>query len=317
MTQRPAATNLGKLRRFAFAAFCAAFVGLLAGTEAPSQTTVQPQLLVSTEWLAEHLNDSDLVVVHVSRAPEGYQAGHIPGARFLNRAEVGNAQQGLANEFPPTSELITTVQRLGIGAGSRVVIYDEAAGLDAARTFVAFDYLGFGDRAALLDGQWKKWKAENRPISAEVPPVSPSSWVPRPRPELILTLDAVRKLSSPSQKAALDTNIVDARPEAQYKGEQAPQGMRAGHIPGAQCVFWQANIVSQDNPVMRPVAELRQLYQGVKPGPGNTVVTYCNTGAQASFAYFTLRYLGYNVRLYDGSIEEWSRVPDAPLETVP
>lgn len=273
------------------------------------------QMLVSTEWLAGQLNNPDVIVVHVARTPDNYQSGHIPGARFLNRAEVGNNQNGLANEFPPLNELVAAVQRLGIGEKSRVIIYEEAAGLDAARTYVAFDYMGFGDRTALLDGQWKKWKVENRPVSTETPSFPASAWTPHAHPELLLSTNAMEDLSAKAKKPGSGVSIVDARPQAQYTGEQPPEGTRAGHIPGAQCVFWQSNIVSQDNPVMRPVAELRNLYKGISVGPNDTVATYCNSGGQASFAYFSLKYLGYNVRFYDGSMQDWSRTKDAPVET--
>jgi thiosulfate/3-mercaptopyruvate sulfurtransferase len=289
-------------------------VAVATGAQAQGQPATQTQLLVSTDWLAGQLNDPGLVIVHVARTPDAYNAGHIPGARFLSRAEVGNDQGALANELPPVSELIATVQRLGINEKSRVVIYEEAAGLDASRVFVAFDYMGFGDRTALLDGQWKKWKAENRPVSTETPRVAASTWTPKVRPDLVVNLAAVRELSMKAKDPGSSVSIVDARPEVQYSGEQTPNGMRAGHIPGSQCVFWQANIASPDNPVLRPVAELRQLYKDVKAGPDKTVVTYCNSGGQASFAYYALRYLGYNVRLYDGSMQDWSRSPDAPLE---
>jgi thiosulfate/3-mercaptopyruvate sulfurtransferase len=308
--------NRLKIQRIALTgAFWILAIGAAAIAQAQTQPTPREQLLVSTDWLMGQLDNPDLIVVHVARTPDGYRSGHVPGARFLNRAEVGNDRNGLSNEFPPEDELVAAVQRLGIGETSRVIVYDEAAGLDAARAFVAFDYLGFGDRTALLDGQLKKWKAENRSLSTETPAVRASAWTPSAHPELLLNAKAMQDLSAKAKSEGSGVDIVDARPEAQYKGEQASTGIRAGHIPGAQCVFWQANIASQENPVMRPIEELRELYKGIAHGPNNTVATYCNSGGQASFSYFALRYLGYNVRFYDGSMQDWSRTEGAPVET--
>jgi thiosulfate/3-mercaptopyruvate sulfurtransferase len=290
---------------------------VIAGAQAPvTWPAVHSEVLVSSEWLASHLSDPNVVVVDVARTTDVYSAGHIPGARLLARKDVGDDRNGLSNEFPPVKELVASIQKLGVGENSRVVLYDEAAGLDAARAFVAFDYAGYGGRAAILDGQWKRWKAENRPVTAEKPPVTASTWAPKPRTEILARLDNVRELSEKAEKPGASVSLVDARPDAQYKGEQKQEGIaRPGHIPGAQCIFWQKNIVSQENPVMRPVDELHDLYAAAGLDPKNEVVTYCTTGGQASFEYFALRYLGYKVRFYDGSYEEWNAAPGTRVET--
>lgn len=297
----------------AFIAMAAAIAGAQAPVKWPA---VHSEVLVSGEWLAAHLNDPKVIVVDVARSPDTYNAGHIPGARLLARKDVGDDRNGLQNEFPPMNELVASIQKLGVGEKSRVVLYDEAAGLDAARAFVAFDVAGYGGKAAILDGLWKRWKADNRPVSAEKPTVKASTWVPKPKTEIVAHLASVKELSEKAEKPGANVALVDARPDAQYKGEQKQEGIaRPGHIPGAQCIFWQKNIVSQDNPVMKPVDDLHQLYASAGLDPKNEVVTYCTTGGQASFEYFALRYLGYKVRFYDGSYEEWNAAPGTRVET--
>jgi thiosulfate/3-mercaptopyruvate sulfurtransferase len=113
-------------------------------------------MLVTTDWLAGNLSDPKVVVLHVADTPQGYSAGHIPGARFVKWDDIAATRDGIPNELPPTEALVSVVRRLGIEEKSRVVIYDEDGGLYAARLYVTLDYLGLGERAALLDGHWKK-----------------------------------------------------------------------------------------------------------------------------------------------------------------
>jgi thiosulfate/3-mercaptopyruvate sulfurtransferase len=108
--------------------------------------------------------------------------------------------------------------------------------------------------------------------------------------------------------------LIDARPVEEYTGAKPGDGVpRGGHIPGAVNVFWRQNLQSRENPVLRSVAELRKLYEEAGALPGRTLVTYCRTGGQASHAYFTLKYLGYDVIMYDGSFFEWSNTQGTPI----
>ena len=285
----------------------------------PAAPKVRRDMLVSTAWLAAHLQQPDLVVVQVGRSRAAYDAGHVPGARFLLLQEIVVTREGVPNELPPVAELVAAMQKLGISAGARVVLYDDDAGLLAARAYVTLDYLGLGEHAALLDGQWKKWQAEKRPRSTAAPAVAPSHLQPRLQPQVIVGLQAMRDLSwekTRDPEAALA--IVDARPETQYAGrETAGEGQRAGRIPGAASLFWKKTLGSEDDPVLKPAAELRALYAAAGVRPGDLVVTYCHSGMQASHDYFTARYLGYDVRLYDGSFAEWSTAKDTEVEKSP
>jgi thiosulfate/3-mercaptopyruvate sulfurtransferase len=183
----------------------------------------------------------------------------------------------------------------------------------AARVYFTLDYLGHGDRAALLDGGIEKWKAEKRIVETQPVKTDPDKFNPRPRPQIIAGLEAMRDISSLVAKVTgASVAIIDARPEEQYIGNQTPRG---GHIPGAASVYWMNHLVSRENPEMKPLSELSKLYESAGLKAGQKVVTYCNTGMQASHAYFALKYLGYDVTMYDGSFSEWSKAEGAPVAT--
>ena len=183
------------------------------------------------------------------------------------------------------------------------------------RVFVALDYLGLAERAALLDGQWAAWQAEKRPATAEVRTVAASRVVPRVRSERIASRAAVAELSlaatsTPDARVAL----VDARPQAQFDGSEQSDGVpRPGHIPGAVAAFWKEDLQSGAVPRLRPAAELRTRYAALGLAPDDVVVAYCRTGVQAAHTYFVLAYLGYDVRLYDGSFADWSAAADTAI----
>ncbi len=288
---------------------------LVAMPLSAAEPAVRSNMLVSADWLSKNLAKPGLVVLQIGRDRKAYDAGHLPGARFVGMNELVVERAGIPNELPPLDVLVGLVRRLGIDGKSRVVLYDDMDGLLAARAYVTLDYLGLGDGAALLDGGLVKWKKDGRKLSAESPAAPPASdFVPRLRPEIIVEMRPMRDLSA-AKLAGSPVTLVDARPPEEYSGQKAGDGvLRGGHIPGATSVFWKQNLVSTDNPVMKPAAELRKLYAGAGATPKGMVVTYCRTGVQSSHAYFTAKYLGYDVRMYDGSFLEWSRT-DAPVET--
>ena len=120
--------------------------------------------------------------------------------------------------------------------------------------------------------------------------------------------ELVQQAWTAAQQAEPNISLIDARPAKQYTGEDAGGLSRAGHIPGAASLYWMQQLVSPENPVLKPVAELRKLYEEAGVKPGQLVVTYCRSGMQASHTYFTAKYLGYDVTLYDGSFGEWVSV---------
>ena len=280
--------------------------------KAPS---VRSEMIVSTVWLVAHLNDPKVVILHVARARAHYDEGHIPGARFAGWDEITATRDGVPNELAPVADLQKLFARLGVGDDARIVLYGDSSGLSAARAYFTLDYLGHGERAALLDGGLEKWRAERRAVSTDLVEPKMAPFTPRVRASAIVDHDVVRDLSWTATKLASPSVVlIDARPVEEYEGTKPGEGVpRGGHIPGAANVFWMQNVVSKENPALRSVAELRKLYEEAGALRGRTVVTYCRTGGQASHAYFTLKYLGYDVVMYDGSFFEWSNTEGAPV----
>lgn len=286
-----------------------------AFADTAKEPAVRSEMLVSTEWMAKHIEDPKVVVLHIAKERQSYDAGHIPGARFVPWDELTATRDGVPNELPPVADLQKLFERLGVGDEARLILYGDMSGLFAARAYFTLDYLGHGKRAALLDGGIEKWKAEKQPISTEAPSVKPSRFMPQVHPDVVIGLDVTRDLSWVAAHVEKSAHtLIDARPEEEYTGDKLGDDvLRGGHIPGAANVFWMQHLVSKNNPVMRPTIELRRLYETSGAKPNGKVITYCRTGGQASHAYFTAKYLGYDVTMYDGSFVEWSKATGTPV----
>ena len=269
-------------------------------------------LLVTTRELARRLNDPRTVIVHVGRDRASYDAGHIPGARFLPLSSLVTEANGLPNELPPAPQLEAAFEGVGVSDNSRVVLYGDLAGLAAARAFFSLDYLGKID-GALLDGGLEQWRAENRPVETAAPEARQGSLTVRLRPDVLADADFIRaNLGNDSTMV-----FVDARPRAEFTGETPGEGItRPGHIPGAHSMFWRDALVSQTDMRLRSPQVLAAAYTLADAAQRDTVVVYCRTGVQASHAYFVARYLKRPVKLYDGSFIDWSRRGEEyPVET--
>jgi thiosulfate/3-mercaptopyruvate sulfurtransferase len=313
-----AATNLALLLIMALLLLTPNAVPQILQPQAELRTPqVREQMLVSTEWLAHHLNDPGVVILHVARERSDYDAGHISGARFLAVGQIAVTRDHLSNELAPVADLKTVFESLGVGDGTRVVLYGEQRGLWAARAWFTLDYLGHGDNAALLDGNQEKWRAENRLLTKDVPQIKPALFTPRVHPHVLVTLPVVSDLSWEALNTALPGAVlVDARPSEDYLGERPAQGVpRPGHIPGAINLPWTKTQESTNNPQLLPQPKLHQLFQSAGVAPERKVVTYCGSGIFAAYVYFTAKYLGYDVALYDGSFQEWSNTQGTPVAT--
>jgi len=273
---------------------------------------LRPEMLVTTGWLAENLSEPDLIVLCINTTPEFYSKGHIPGARQIKLEDIAVTRDGIPNELPPTENLKHIFEVAGVSNSSRVVLYGERFNLLAARAYFTLDYLGVAARVALLDGGLEKWTAERRPLSTEIPQSKTGTLVVSPRPEILVDTKAMRDLS---QKKPGSVTLLDARPTKEFTGEQLSEDVaKAGHIPGAKGLFWMDMLVSRQNPVLKPEAELRRMYSEVNAKADQPLVTYCRTGMQSSFDYFVAKYLGYDPSMYDASFFEWSK-KDLPAET--
>ena len=283
--------------------------GLLAIRPATAQGTppTASGLLLSVTQLADRLSDPNLIIIQVDRDPASYLGGHIAGARFLPLAAIVVERNGIPNELPLLAQLDSALESVGISTASRIVITGDP--LAAGRLFFTLDYIGLGGQASLLDGGVAAWKAAGLPVVETATAIAPGRLEPRVHPEVVM---GVAELARRLDDGKLV--LLDARPPAEYRGEVAGDGVpRAGHIPGAQGLFWRTLLASPEPPLLKDPAALRTLFAEAGVGPGKDVVTYCRTGVQASYLYFVARYLGYTPRMYDGSFLEWSRMAELPV----
>ncbi|HKR95750.1 MAG TPA: sulfurtransferase [Candidatus Angelobacter sp.] len=260
---------------------------------------VHPEMIVSAQWLAEHLNDPKVVVLHVAQKQSEYDVGHIPGARLLLFDDFMVDDDA---ELPPPEKLKEAFEKLGVSNDSRVVVYTTSWYPMAGRAYYTLDYLGHGDHTALLDGGIDEWKLEKRPLEKDSPKITRGNFALHLHPEVRAMLEDVKKLSERPTQSEL---LVDSRPEKRYTD---------GHIAGAVHVYWQETLVDAKNkPTFLPPDKLKELFasRGIKPG--QKLVTYCEIGLQASHDYFIAKYLGYDAAMFDGSIHQWSHMNNLPL----
>ena len=259
-----------------------------------------PGLLVSPAELAASLKDPAIVVIAVGNSDDDFIAGHIPGARFVRYDEIAIDSGGLSSELPPVDQLKKVLSAVGISDKSKIVIY--GAAIPAARMFLALDYIGHPN-AKVLNGGLNAWKANGGAIEiGPAPKVAIAALTPKPRPDRVVSADWIKeRLSSPKM------TLLDARPDNEFTG--ADGGMNGahvkGHLPDAKQLVW--NTLLDSTGRFLPDAELRKKFEAIGATPTTPLVSYCMVGMRASVTYFVARHLGYDARLYDGSIVDWTR----------
>ena len=292
----------------------AAGLTLLAAAAIPAGLSAQARFdspVVSTAWLAEHLNDPTVVVLHLANARRDYTAGHIPGARFLWLNDIAPSTPDLNTELPSVAHLDSVLETLGVSDNSRVVVYAGTVSTMVARVYMTLEYLGMGDRAAVLDGGLNAWKAENRAVSTEAPKVARGKFTPRVRSDAVVDADFV--------KASMDkpgVRILDARDPGFYNatntGQMSGGYVRPGHVGSALNIPF--NTLTDSTGKLKDRATITAMFTAAGVQPSDKVITYCHVGQQASLLFLAARYAGLPASLYDGSYEDWS--PRDPSYTV-
>ena len=286
-----------------------------------------PEALVQTDWLEAHLGDpglrifdctthlkpaepgSDMPYLVVSGRPE-YDAGHIPGAGFLDiQGELSDNTTKLRFTMPSADHFAAAMSRHGVGEGARVVLYSAGSIMWATRVWWMLRAFGF-DHAAVLDGGWDKWRAEGRPVSTEPCKYSPAEFISRPRPGMVVGKQQVSAaLGNPA------TVIVNALPPDLHAGKAPSRYGRPGRVPGSVNVS-AGTLLDSKTKAFVPLAQARAKFDASGIEKSKDVICYCGGGISATVDLFLLYQLGHDrITLYDGSMGEWAKDPSLPIET--
>jgi thiosulfate/3-mercaptopyruvate sulfurtransferase len=276
-----------------------------APARAPAADPAAVPLLVSPAWLAEHIKDPALVLLHVGD-PEAYKKKHIAGARHIKLADISTSKHGdgLMLELPPAEDLRHRLEAIGISNGSRVVVYfGEDWVSPATRVVLTLDAAGLGAHAGLLDGGMPAWIAAGQPVTDAAAPERKGALAALElRPIIVDATTVMASLGKPGFA------VVDARDKEFYDGTKTGDSHdhphKTGHIAGALSVPFTS--VWDDHNALLSADELTARFTRAGVKPTDTVIGYCHIGQQATAMLFAARRLGHPVLLYDGSFEDWS-----------
>jgi thiosulfate/3-mercaptopyruvate sulfurtransferase len=282
----------------------------------PAVAQMEHAILVDADWVAGHIADEHVAVLHADMRSEAFAEGHIPGARFLDMSQfVWDGDPAWGTEMRSVEEIEAALESAGVGDDLHHIVVYANNPLFAARAFMTLEVMGLRGRVQMLDGGYGGWVEGGRDVSTEAPVFERGELTLRPRDDILVGADWIHERLDDSSVA-----LIDARPDDEYTGAdggiEGIDGMtNPGHIPGAVQMYWEEIIESRPVPTLLSRPELTALFEGAGAGAGDTVVAYCMIGWRASFTYFTARMLGYDTKFFDGSWREWGARDDLPYVT--
>jgi len=282
----------------------------LGAAPASAQKPAAVPLLVDVDWVSQHLTDPNFVLLQVGGP---FASQHIPGARSVSEEDLSKPHdhsnmKDLMLEMPAIDVLLAKLSALGISDDSRIVVYVGANGAtpSATRVILTLDYVGLGDRTSLLNGGLAAWTRAGKSVSTDTTQPAQGKLTPRAPKNIIVDADFVKSLP---QRPGF--RLVDGRAPVYYRGIEPTMNGKSGHIPGAINIPF-SEIADSQNVIDRD--RVSKLFERAGIKSTDTIVGYCHVGQQATAMLFAARLLGHDVRLYDGSFQDWAVNERGPVE---